>query len=72
MCSIYKINDFVLTSEDEKSTFGADLDGASYTWIRSSINYGNKPGDLSIRLEEFINYFDYSYKIPEDDFLSIL
>ena len=66
--SIYKINDFVLTSEDAKSTFGADVDGASYTLTRSSINYGNKPGASSIRPEEFINYFDYSYKTPENDF----
>ncbi len=47
------------------STFGADVDTASYTNARRYLlnNNGLPPVD-AVRSEEFINYFHYDYKAP--------
>ena len=55
------INPFVRTSEDSLSTFSIDVDTASYTQARRRIKDGRTPDLASIRVEEFINYFDYDY-----------
>ena len=52
------------TAENNKSTFAIDVDTASYTAARSEIRAGRKPRPSSIRLEEFINNFDYHYTVP--------
>ncbi len=49
------------------STFGADVDTASYSNLRRMINDGYALTDIpagSIRTEELINYFGYDYKAP--------
>jgi Ca-activated chloride channel family protein len=43
------------------STFSVDVDTASYAFMRASLNNGALPPKDSIRVEEWINYFDYSY-----------
>ena len=43
------------------STFSIDVDTGSYTNIRRMINQGIMPPADAIRIEEFINYFDYDY-----------
>ncbi len=43
------------------STFSIDVDTGSYTNIRRMINQGILPPADAIRIEEFINYFDYDY-----------
>jgi Ca-activated chloride channel family protein len=60
-------NPFVLTAYDPLSTFGADTDTASYDMFRSDIDGGALPDPASVRLEEFVNYFDYAYPAPADD-----
>lgn len=47
------------------STFGADVDTAAYSQIRSGIlnGYGVDPGQ--VRIEEMINYFNYDYEAPK-------
>jgi len=47
------------------STFSIDVDKASYSNIRRMINKGQdvKPG--AVKIEEMINYFDYSYNQPK-------
>ena len=50
---------------DPVSTFSIDVDTASYTAARKDIFNGNRPDPLSIRQEEFINYFDYKYQTPK-------
>jgi Ca-activated chloride channel family protein len=48
------------------STFSVDVDTASYTNLRRMTEDGvNIPPD-SVRLEEMVNYFDYSYAPPTD------
>ena len=49
------------------STFSADVDTASYTNVRRLLEDNNIVPEDSVRIEEFINYFDYDYPQPEDD-----
>ncbi|MBO4902272.1 MAG: VWA domain-containing protein [Lachnospiraceae bacterium] len=49
------------------STFGADIDTASYANLRRMVNDGYRLCDIpagSIRTEELVNYFHYDYKSP--------
>ena len=59
-------NDFVDTAVEPTSTFGIDVDTASYTQMRSEVNSGRLPAPDTVRVEEFINYFDYTYPQPSD------
>lgn len=62
----YGTNDFVDARRDHLSTFGLDVDDASYTLARSYLNDGNLPPTDAIRVEEFVNHFDYGYASPND------
>ena len=46
------------------STFSIDVDTAAYANARRQISAGQLPHTDSIRVEEFINYFDYGYPRP--------
>ncbi|MCB9591536.1 MAG: von Willebrand factor type A domain-containing protein [Sandaracinaceae bacterium] len=60
-------NPFVMASHDPFSTFGADVDTASYDiFVRDALE-GSLPSPLSVRLEEYVNAFDYDYPTPEPD-----
>ena len=48
------------------STFSVDVDTGSYANVRSYLSMGQRPPKDAIREEAFINYFDYSYKVPQD------
>ncbi|MCL2145191.1 MAG: VWA domain-containing protein [Endomicrobia bacterium] len=61
----YEENSFRSTVSDPLSTFSADVDVAAYNIVRHSIMSGRKPNPDSVRIEEFLNYFDYSYPQPE-------
>ncbi len=61
-------NPFVMAASDPLSTFAADVDTASYDIFRRDINeLGTLPQPLSVRLEEYVNYFDYDYEAPDAD-----
>ncbi|MCM1022904.1 MAG: VWA domain-containing protein [Prevotella sp.] len=49
------------------STFSIDVDTASYANIRRMIQEGGYVNPDAVRIEEFINYFDYSYPQPTTD-----
>ena len=49
------------------STFSIDVDTAAYANARRQINGGQLPRSESVRVEEFINYFNYSYPQPENN-----
>lgn len=49
------------------STFSADVDTASYSNARRFINDGMKVPEDAVRIEEFINYFDYNYADPQEN-----
>jgi len=57
----YGTNRFTEASKDRYSTFAADVDTASYTIARRKILEGSLPPAASVRVEEFVNYFSYSY-----------
>jgi Ca-activated chloride channel family protein len=65
------INPFVDPNRDRESTFGLDVDTASYTVARRFISDGNLPDPSSVRVEEFVNFFDQGYDAPEDDAFAI-
>lgn len=63
------VNPFVDTDEDRLSTFGLDVDTASYTVTRRYLEDGNLPDPDSVRVEEFVNFFHYGDEPPaRDDF----
>jgi Ca-activated chloride channel family protein len=57
-------NPFVLAAHDALSTFGADVDTASYDQFRAAVTAGYFPSPESVRLEDFVNYFGYDYPAP--------
>jgi Ca-activated chloride channel family protein len=46
------------------STFGLDVDRASYANVRRFIAQGQRPPADAVRIEELINYFTYDYPSP--------
>ncbi len=54
-------NSFFSVTDKPLSTFSADVDTASYSNVRRFLQSGSLPPKDSVRLEELINYFDYSY-----------
>ncbi|MCL4506838.1 MAG: von Willebrand factor type A domain-containing protein [Chloroflexi bacterium] len=60
----YGVNPFVDTSRDHLSTFGLDVDTASYAMTRRFLSEGNLPPMEAVRAEEFINYFKQDYPKP--------
>ncbi|MFH1422673.1 MAG: von Willebrand factor type A domain-containing protein [Planctomycetota bacterium] len=63
----YGFNPEIQTEENNISTFGVDVDTAAYTLCRKYIEMGKLPSDEAVRIEEFINFFDYGYKAPENE-----
>ncbi len=55
---------FVETAKDRLSTFGLDVDTASYTVARRYLRDGHLPPREAIRVEEFLNYFSYGDPPP--------
>ncbi len=57
----YTENPRTLVRDEALSTFSIDVDSASYANARRFINTGTLPPQDSVRIEEFVNYFDYNY-----------
>ncbi|WP_064685141.1 vWA domain-containing protein [Rhizobium bangladeshense] len=51
---------------DPVSTFSADVDTASYSFVRRSLTGGAMPDPQSVRVEEMINYFPYDWPRPDN------
>ncbi len=60
----YGVNPSIDTVEDHLSTFAMDVDTGSYTIMRKYLNEGNLPPTDSVRVEEYVNYFDQDYPNP--------
>jgi len=60
------VNPFVPAAQDNLSTFGIDVDTASYTLARRMLNSGIIPGEDQIRTEEFVNYFKADQPAPTE------
>ncbi|GLR49138.1 von Willebrand factor type A domain-containing protein [Shinella yambaruensis] len=50
---------------DPVSTFSADVDTASYSYVRRALLGGSLPDREAVRVEELVNYFPYDWKGPE-------
>lgn len=57
-------NKFVEAKKENTSTFSVDVDTASYTIARRDLKNERLPKPMSVRTEEFINFFDYDYREP--------
>jgi Ca-activated chloride channel family protein len=64
-------NPIVETRENEFSTFGIDVDTASFTLARRHLLQGKRPPEGAVRVEEFVNAFDYAYRSPESDTFAV-
>ena len=60
-------NPFVDTTEDVLSTFSVDVDTASYTMTRRSLQNGALPQPDRVRIEEFVNFFGTRDIAPSAD-----
>jgi len=67
----YGTNPFIDTRQDYQSTFAMDIDDASYTLCRSYLDRSALPPADAIRVEEFINHFDYGYRAPRDETFAV-
>lgn len=61
------VNPWVMTQADRLSTFALDVDTASYGIARRYILEGFLPPKHTVRMEEFVNRFDYNYPTGRDD-----
>lgn len=61
-------NPFLKVQDSPLSTFSIDVDTASYSKTRAYLlqHHSLPPAD-AVRIEEMVNYFDYSYSPPTDD-----
>ncbi|MEV0155644.1 von Willebrand factor type A domain-containing protein [Micromonospora sp. NPDC050686] len=55
------------TEEDGRSTFGVDVDTASYGYTRRLVSDGRLPERAQVRPEEFVNSFRQDYPEPTGD-----
>ncbi|MFH1463179.1 MAG: von Willebrand factor type A domain-containing protein [Pseudomonadota bacterium] len=62
----YGVNPFTIVTQDALSTFSIDVDTASYTMARRKLGEGTLPPEAAVRVEEFVNFFDYDYAQPKD------
>ncbi len=57
----FEINPVKRTVDEPVSTFSADVDTASYSFVRRQLNAGLLPQKDAVRVEEMINYFGYDW-----------
>jgi Ca-activated chloride channel family protein len=60
-------NPFLNARANPLSTFSIDVDAASYANMRRFLQGNSMPPEDAVRIEEIVNYFDYSYPEPEGD-----
>ncbi|RPI42262.1 MAG: DUF3520 domain-containing protein [Bacteroidetes bacterium] len=67
----YGENPFRKASEYPQSTFGIDADGASYSNMRGYASEDYRIPKEAVRVEEFINYFNFDYPEPTGENVSL-
>lgn len=60
-------NLFLSSYENPLSTFGVDVDTASYSNVRRFLTQRQRPPQNAVRIEELVNYFSYDYPQPTDE-----
>ena len=64
-------NPFIDTEDDHLSTFAMDVDTGSYAVTRRYLTDGYLPPPEAVRVEEFVNSFDYNLDPPSADAFAI-
>ena len=59
-------NQWVASQDEVKSTFSIDVDKAAYTNFRRFVNEDKLPPKDAIRLEEWLNFFNYELEAPAE------
>ncbi|MEW6401528.1 MAG: von Willebrand factor type A domain-containing protein [Chloroflexota bacterium] len=62
----YGVNPSIDTEDDNLSTFALDVDTGSYTVMRNYLSEGNLPPPESVRVEEYVNFFEQGYPYPPE------
>jgi Ca-activated chloride channel homolog len=57
----FDVNPMKRAAEEPVSTFSADVDTSSYSFVRRQLQAGVLPQKDAVRVEEMVNYFDYSW-----------
>ena len=58
-------NPVKVTAEEPVSTFSVNVDTASYAFVRRELNRGVLRQKAPVCIEEFVNYFDHDYPLPD-------
>jgi Ca-activated chloride channel homolog len=61
----FEVNPVKRVADEPVSTFSADVDTVSYSFVRRQLNEGVLPQVDAVRAEEMINYFDYGWPTSE-------
>lgn len=69
--SIYETPFTQVDEEHASSYFSLDRNTACYSYVRRQIEHKWQIAPDSVRIEELINYFDYSYPEPTDEAVSV-
>ncbi len=67
----YGTNPTVDTRDEPLSTFAAAVDTGSYTLSRAYLERGALPDEAAVRVEEFVNAFDYGYRAPQKEAFAV-
>ncbi|MBP5605827.1 MAG: von Willebrand factor type A domain-containing protein, partial [Ruminiclostridium sp.] len=67
----YDIDGFKKASDTPLSTFSADVDTASFANVRRMARDNRVIREDAVRIEEFLNYFDYNYAQPKKGTFSL-
>ncbi len=59
-----RINEMTRTGDDALSTFAIDVDTAAYSIARRALTPEWMPTPSLVRVEEFVNFFQYAYEPP--------
>ncbi|KOR27928.1 hypothetical protein TI05_17965, partial [Achromatium sp. WMS3] len=60
-------NELLTTASNPLSTFGIDVDTASFSNVRRFLTNNQLPPADAVRIEELINYFNYAYPQPNTE-----
>jgi len=64
----YGVNPTISTKNEQHSTFAMDVDTVSYQIAKASLESQQLPNTAAIRVEEFVNNFEYNYASNNDVF----
>lgn len=62
-----KENDFIKVDQKATSNISLSSSSASYAFVRQMITNGKTIQKDAVRIEEFVNFFDYDYNGPNED-----